>query len=109
MTAAEVGLKGAGDLTIRDVAGGCVIAVKATPGAARDRVVGVLGRCLKIATAAAPEKGKANKAIAAILADALGARRRDVTLLSGTRSPRKEFRVAGMTADQVRAALGRSK
>ncbi|KKK79180.1 hypothetical protein LCGC14_2836110, partial [marine sediment metagenome] len=42
-----------------------MIAVKAVPGASRDRVVGVLGDCLKVATSQPAEKGKANKAIAA--------------------------------------------
>ena len=65
-------MKGAEHLDIRDVAGGAVIAVKAVAGASRDRVVGVLGDALKIATAAAPEKGKANRAIAATLTKALG-------------------------------------
>jgi len=84
-----------------------VLTVKAVPGASRDRVVGVLGDALKVATATAPEKGKANKAIAAILAEALGADRRAVELVSGPSSPRKQFRVAGVTAEGVRAALGR--
>ncbi len=92
-------------LDVRDVPGGCVIAVKAVPGASRDRIVGVLGDCLKIATSAAAQKGKANRAIAGILARALGADRRAVELIGGAASPRKQFRVAGLTAAEVRARL----
>lgn len=87
------------------MAGGAVIAVKAVPGASRDRVAGVLGDCLKITTSAPAEKGKANKAVAAILARALGVAAGDVTLVAGPTNPRKEFRVAGLSAKQVRARL----
>ena len=95
-------------LNIRAAAGGAVVAVKAVPGSSRDRVVGVLGDCLKVATSAAPQKGKANAAIARTLASALGVDRRPVELVSGPASPRKEFRVAGLTSDQVREALRRA-
>ena len=94
-------------LDVRDVQGGAVVAVKAVPGSSRSRVVGVLGDCLKVATAAAAEKGRANKAIAAILADALGVAKGDVALLSGATVPRKHFRVAGLSAAQVRQRLTR--
>jgi hypothetical protein len=94
-------------LSVRDVAGGAVVPVKVVPGASRDRVAGVLGEVLKIATSAAPEKGKANAAVAKILAHALGADARNVTLVSGPTNPRKEFRVAGMSADEVRGRLER--
>ena len=93
-------------LSIRAAEGGSTVAVKAVPGASRDRVVGVLGDCLKIATAAAAEKGKANAAIARTLAAALHLPRRNVALRSGPTSPRKEFRVAGLSPAEVRARLG---
>ena len=98
-------MNGTEQLAIRDEAGGAVIAVKAVAGASRDRVVGVLGDALKSTTAAAPEKGKANKAIAAMLAEALGVDRRSVEVVAGAASPRKEFRIDGMSADEVRRAL----
>ncbi|HOF17299.1 MAG TPA: DUF167 family protein [Phycisphaerae bacterium] len=98
-------MRGADQLRMRPHAGGVVIAVKAVPGASRDRVVGVLGDCLKIATSAAAEKGKANRALAAALADALGVSSKSVELVSGPTSPRKEFLVAGLSADEARRRL----
>jgi len=95
-------------LAIRDVGGGAVIAVKAVPGASRDRVIGVLGDCLKVATSSAAEKGRANAAIAKTLAKTLGVGKRDVELLRGMTSPRKAFRVAGVSASDVRRRLGES-
>lgn len=94
-------------LAIREAAGGAVLAVKAVPGSSRDKIVGVLGDCLKVATSAAPEKGKANAAIAGILAKALGLARRSVELVSGPGNPRKEFRLLGLSAAGVREALRR--
>ena len=93
-------------LKIRDVAGGVVIAVKVVPGSSRDRIVGVLGDCLKITTAAPAEKGKANAAVAKTLARALGVDRRAVELTAGQTSPRKEFLVCGLTGGQARKLLG---
>ena len=60
------------NLKIRDTEGGAVICVKVIPGSSRDKVVGVLGDALKIATTTAPEKGQANKAVTKTLAKALG-------------------------------------
>ena len=98
-------MQGIQDIKIRDADGGAIIAVRAVPGSSRDRIVGVLGDCLKIATSAAAEKGKANKAVAALLADALDLRSGSVRLAAGPASRRKEFRILHMTAEQVRAKL----
>ena len=95
-------------IAVRDVAGGAVIAVKAVPGASRDKVVGVLGDCLKVATSSAAEKGRANASIAKTLAGALGVSKRDVEIVGGTTNPRKEFRIAGLSAADVRRRLGDS-
>jgi len=94
-----------GQLNIRGVPGGAVISVKVVPGSSRDKVVGVLGEALKIATAAAAEKGRANLAVASTLARALGVDSRRVTLARGQASPRKEFHVAGLSVDEVRRKL----
>ena len=93
------------NLDVRDAADGAVIAVKVVPGASRDRVVGVLGGRLKIATSAPPEKGKANKAVDRILAESLGVGRRAVRLVAGPGAARKEFAIAGFSADRARDAL----
>ena len=95
------------NLSVRDTPQGAVVVVKVVPGASRDRIVGVLGECLKVATSAPPERGRANAAVAAILAEALGADRRAVRLVGGAGSPRKEFRVAGASARALREALAR--
>jgi len=92
-------------LRVRDTDRGAVIAVKVVPGSSREAIVGVLGDRLKIATAAAAEKGRANAAAAKTLARALGTDGRAVKIVAGHTSPRKEFLVAGMSAAAARKAL----
>ena len=99
-------VKNIDQLDIRPAAGGVVLPVKVVPGARGDRIAGVLGEALKIATSAPPERGRANAAVAGMLAKALGIDRRSVELVSGRASRRKAFRVSGLTAGQVRRRLG---
>jgi len=98
-------MKDVAKLDVRDAPDGAAIAVKVVPGASRDRVVGVLGDALKITTAAAAEKGQANAAVAACLARVLGVDKRRVQLVTGQTSARKEFRIAGFSAAELREAL----
>lgn len=65
----------------------------------------MLGERLKIRVSAPPEDGKANRAVCRVLAEALGADERDVTIVVGTTNPEKVARVAGMSAAEVRARL----
>lgn len=92
-------------LQLRPVAGGVIVPVKAVPGSWRDKVAGVLGGFLKITTAAAAEKGKANAAIAKTLARTLAVPPQDVKLIAGRSNPHKEFHVAGLSAEQCRRRL----
>lgn len=92
-------------LNIRDADGGAVISIRAVPGSSRDKVVGVLGQSLKIAVSAAPEKGRANAAVANILAKTLNLEARRATLVSGLASRYKEYQLVGLTARQLRDLL----
>lgn len=83
----------------------CIVRVKAVPGASRSQVVGALGDRLKVRVAAPPEAGKANAAIAELLAQACGVAPRAVTLEQGASQAQKCFRVRGADAARV-AALG---
>ena len=89
-----------------DRAGEIRIAVKAVPGSRRDQIVGLLGDRLKVKVAAAPEDGKANAAICALLAASLGVRVRDVNLVSGHANAEKVIGVSGVSCDQARSLLG---
>lgn len=84
---------------------GASLRVWAVPGASRERVVGRHDGALKIAVAAPPDKGKANQAIAAVLAAALGVPTRAIELLAGRTSREKHFLVRGLDPAVVSARL----
>ena len=72
------------------------IAVRATPGAARDAIAlppAGEPRILKVRVTAPPEDGRANAAILALLAKALGRPCSALTLLRGTRGRDKLVRI----------------
>lgn len=65
--------------------------VKVTPKARENKVVGFEGDVLKIRVTDAPEKGKANDAVVALLAKFFSIAKRDVILASGETSRRKKL------------------
>lgn len=86
----------------RDASGAWLIRVKAVPGASRDEIAGPLGDRLKIRVAAAPEGGKANKAICRLIAKRLGAPAKSVEVVTGPTNPEKTVRVsADVAQDQI--------
>jgi uncharacterized protein len=76
-----------------------VLAVRATPKASRTAVQGVMqtpeGLALKVAVTAPPDKGKANIAVAELLAKSFGVSKSSVTLVAGQTDRRKILRVTG--------------
>lgn len=82
-----------------------LLPVKVVPGASRTRLMGEWDGRAKIAVAAPPERGKANKAIVEWLAKRLDVRKADVSVVAGQTSAIKTIRIDGVPADAVRAAL----
>jgi uncharacterized protein (TIGR00251 family) len=82
------------------------ILLKVVPGSRRDQVVGKLGDRLKVKVAAAPEDGKANKAVCELLAESLGIGVRAVTIVVGQTNPEKTARVEGLSCEEVQRRLG---
>lgn len=79
--------------------------LKVSPKAARNAVTGWMGEVLKVSVTAAPEKGKANQAVEALLAEALGLAKSAVTVVAGQTSKQKRVEIAGLDADEVRRRL----
>jgi hypothetical protein len=88
-------------------ADGTVLPVRAHPGARRDEIRGEHAGALRVAVTQAPEKGKANKAIAGLLARSLELRKGQIDLLSGETSPQKRFLIRGIQPDDLSARIAR--
>lgn len=84
---------------------GTTLAIKAQPGARKNAVLGERAGALRVAVSAAPERNRANEAIADVLADALGVRAARVRLVGGATSRDKRFLIEDMTPDDLRARL----
>ena len=83
-----------------------VIAVKVVPRAAKDEIIGWLEGVLKVRVQAPPEDGRANRALEALLAEALGLKKNAVTVAAGRSSARKRVEVAGLARDEIVRRLG---
>jgi uncharacterized protein len=73
---------------------GLFLDVKATPKAARDEVAGVRNGALLVKVTAAPEKGKANTAVVALLSKTIGVPKSAFELVSGDTDRSKVLRLA---------------
>jgi uncharacterized protein (TIGR00251 family) len=81
------------------------ITVTVTPGAKRTELVGRHGDGWKARVAAPPEGGRANAALGALLADALGVRRDQVTVVAGRASRRKIVDIDGLDPGEIARRL----
>jgi uncharacterized protein len=81
--------------------------IKAVPGSSRDCVAGWLGDTLKVRVTAPAERGKANAAIEAIVAEALGVPRARARVVAGKTSARKILEVDGLSEAEVQRRLSR--
>jgi uncharacterized protein len=82
-------------------ADGVVLPVRAQPSARRTGVRGQQDGMLGVGVTQPAEKGKANKALVAVLAKELGLRKSQLTLLAGETARNKRFLVRGIAAAQL--------
>lgn len=82
------------------------ITVRLTPRGGRDAIDGWDGDTLRVRVASAPVNGKANDALMRLLAKALGLAPSRIALVSGAQSRVKTIEVDGLSAEEVRRALG---
>ena len=85
------------------------LSLKVVPGSSRDEIVGWLGDSLKVKVKAPPEKGRANEAVVALLADRLGIDPSSIAVVSGHGSPAKVVAVDGMDDEAIRARVSPEK
>ncbi|MCC9608198.1 DUF167 domain-containing protein [Blastopirellula sp. JC732] len=75
-------------------ASGVILPVRALPGAKKNELRGEQEGALKVSVTAAPEDGKANKAIVELLAKKLKLRKSQLEIISGQTSRQKKVLVA---------------
>jgi uncharacterized protein len=80
---------------------GAIVPVLAQPGAKRNAILGEHAGALRIAVTAAPDRGKANEAIQALLAESLELKPRQLSLISGATSRQKRFLVEGIDSQEL--------
>jgi len=81
------------------VPAGWLFSIYAQPGAKRTEISGLHGDALKVRVAAPPAEGRANDALVAFLAEALGVPKKSVAVVQGARSRRKTVAIAVPQAD----------
>jgi hypothetical protein len=92
-------------LRVTDSSDGCVLQVRAHPGAKRNAVNGVHDGALKVSLTTPPTDGRANDALIAFLAEKLRLPKARVALVSGQTNRSKVLRITGLNAEEVRTLL----
>lgn len=78
-------------LLVEQTDDGAILPVHAQPGAKKNAITGIHDGAVKVSVTQAPEKGKANQALAKVLASELRLKKSQVSLVSGRTSTRKRF------------------
>jgi uncharacterized protein (TIGR00251 family) len=85
---------------------GTVLLVRVVPNASRSEVAEIATDMIRIRLKAPAVEGKANKALVEVLADSLGVRARQVTIVGGEHARQKRVIVTGLPAAEVSRRLG---
>src|SRR5262245_4799005 len=88
-------------ISITEHPDGCVLPVRAQPGARKTGVRGEQAGMVKAAVTAPQQDGKANRALLETLREVLGLKRSQVALFSGETSREKRFLICGVTKAEL--------
>ena len=86
-------------------ADGIILPVKAAAGSRENAVRGAIDGALKVAVTQKAEKGKANKAIVAVLARFFGLRKSQIELIAGMTQANKRFLLRDVSQSDIAAKL----
>lgn len=95
-------------IELRAHAEGTTLPVRVVPGARRTELRGGREGVLQVGVSVAPEKGKANKALIALLSKSLSLRKSQLELVAGATSQQKRFLVRGITPEELAARIERA-
>jgi len=91
--------------SFREADGAVAFSVRVHPRAKRNCITGEMGDALKLSLTTPPIDGRGNEACIEFFTKLLKVPRTSVTIASGRSSRNKVIRVAGVTAEEVRARL----
>jgi uncharacterized protein (TIGR00251 family) len=97
---------GGGALELTGDGDGSRLRLKVSAGASRSRVLGIHGGALKLSVKAPPERGKANREVLSLVAEAFSLAPSDVALVAGETSPNKVVRLPISPDEAVRRWIG---
>lgn len=89
-------------LELGETEDGVRLRLRVKPGGRKNALIGVHAGALKVSVTAAPEKGKANKAVIELLADRLGLAPSSIELLAGAGSQDKSVGIPLGAAEVLR-------
>ena len=82
-----------------------IIQVKVIPNAAQNKIEGWREDVLRVRIRAVPEKGKANEALIAYLAENLDISKSSISLVSGQSARIKRVAIEGLTREEIEKRL----
>ena len=85
-----------------------VLDVHVQPGAKSDEIVGLREGALFVKVKDPPRKGQANRALIALLAEALGISKNDLVIVRGHTSRNKALDIRGISPEELTERLTRS-
>lgn len=92
-------------IALESHAEGVLLPVRAQPGSRRNEIRGQQEGFLKVSVTQIAEKGKANKALVALLSKELSLRKSQIELLSGETASQKRFLIRGLTPEELLTRL----
>jgi uncharacterized protein (TIGR00251 family) len=92
-------------IPIRETATGVVFRIRVVPRASRCEVAGIQDDALKLRIKAPPVEGKANEECIRLLAEFLGVKKTQVTIVAGHTSRTKTVSVEGRKAREIAALV----
>ena len=93
--------RGAGDSHMRIAQGKATVEVHLRPAAKRSEIEGFRDGILHARVKEPPREGRANEALVALVAEALGVPKRDVAIIRGFSSRDKVLSVAGLSSEEL--------
>jgi uncharacterized protein (TIGR00251 family) len=91
---------------IEDTADGILLDIRVIPRAGKSTIAGVRDGALLIRLAAAPVEGEANSALIDLLSRTFDLPKRNVVLVSGSKSRTKRVKVRGLSVATLKQRLG---